>query len=333
MNVYRHSIILFFFSVISCGPKTPDTEELKQKFGDFAGGTIKMLPVDYTQTPINKKIDHHPEDFTFLNEVDIYSMAHLSDGNFVTGFVVKPKTPGNYPCIILNRGGNRELGRLLVATAVEVMAPLAAKGYIVAATNYRGNSGSEGKEEFGGADVNDVLNLINSMSEIESADTSRVGLLGISRGGMMNYLTLKQTKNSNIKTAASIGGITDLGLTIEHHREIGHVADELIPGYKDHILESNIERSANYWVYDLPASVPLLIMHSKMDDHVYYSQALTFADSLEHYGIPYSLMSFENDKHGLVEHKDLVFNTTVTWFNRYVRDGVSFEEVNKRTNY
>ena len=38
---------------------------------------------------------------------------------------------------------------------------------LLIASNYRGNSNSEGKEEFGGADVNDVLNLIPALSQIE----------------------------------------------------------------------------------------------------------------------------------------------------------------------
>ena len=32
--------------------------------------------------------------------------------------------------------------------------------YVVVGSHYRGNKGSEGKEEFGGSDVNDVINLI-----------------------------------------------------------------------------------------------------------------------------------------------------------------------------
>ena len=46
-------------------------------------------------------------------------------------------------------------GQLLVATALTKMGVIAAQGYVVIASNYRGNSNSEGKEEFGGSDVND----------------------------------------------------------------------------------------------------------------------------------------------------------------------------------
>ena len=135
--------------LFSCGSHEQNSEEVKAGFGEFNGSTIKLLPVDYTKTPIYKKIQHHPEDYTYLDKVEIFRMAHMSDGNLVTGLVAVPKEKGNYPCVVFNRGGNREFGRLLVAHGTDILAPIAAKGYIVAASNYRGNSGSEGMEEFG----------------------------------------------------------------------------------------------------------------------------------------------------------------------------------------
>jgi dipeptidyl aminopeptidase/acylaminoacyl peptidase len=324
------AILLFAFFLSSCGPSQPNTEELKSKFGDFNSATIKLLPVDYTKTPIYKKIQHHPEDYTYLDEVEIYRMAHISDGNLVTGFVAMPKKKGNYPCVVFNRGGNREFGRLLVAHGTDILAPIAAKGYIVAASNYRGNSGSEGMEEFGGADVNDVLNLIDSMSELEMADTSRVGLVGVSRGGMMNYIALRKTERQNIKAVASIGGVSDFGLTIEHHPEIDDVASELIPNWHEEREQAIIERSAVQWPQELPADVPLLIMHSKTDAHVYYDQVVHFADSLENHNVPYQLVSYEDDTHGLSNHKKEVFERITSWFDKYVKEEKQFAEVNKR---
>jgi len=73
--------------------------------------------------------------------------------------MAKPKETGNYPCVIYNRGGNRDFGGLLVAHGAITLGKLAKEGYVVIASQYRGNGGSEGQEEFGGKDVNDLFIL------------------------------------------------------------------------------------------------------------------------------------------------------------------------------
>ncbi len=321
--------LLLVFSTITvfyaCGQEQRAPEELRVEYNISDSNTLGLVPVDYTKTPIYKKIKHHEERFTYLDDVEIYSMGYISDGHLVTGFAVVPKKAGNYPCVVFNRGGNRELGKLLVATAVSVMAPIAAEGYVVVATNYRGNSGSEGMEEFGGADVNDVVQLIKSLPQIEKADPSKVGLIGVSRGGMMNYLTLKQDKTLNIKAVATIGGVTDLEKTIEHHPEIEEVAVELIPNYKTSRESALERRSAIHWVDELPQDVPMLILHSKIDDHVVYEQAVNFADSLAHYNMPYQLISFADDNHGLMKNREFVANRILEWFDLYVKEEAEFD--------
>lgn len=311
--------------LVSCTHKTPSAEERKAAFGEFGASTLLWNPVDYMSTPIAKRIQHHSENYQYLDDVEIYSIAHQSDGLFVTGFMVAPKAAGKYPVIIFNRGGNRELGSLITAHAVQIMAPLAAEGYVVLATNYRGNSGSEGREEFGGVDVNDVANLIRSSAEFDKADNSRVGLVGISRGGMMNLLTIKNHPDLNINAVISVGGISDLQMSIEHHPILEEVCGELIPGFSENREAALKSRSANFWVNELPTDVPLLLMHSKTDEHVRYDQVEILADSLGVYGIPYQLQSFENDTHGLTNHREMVQQEVLNWFDQYVKNERQFE--------
>ncbi len=329
MNNLLLSIFTLFF-ILGCSYNKEEAKDVRVKFGAYKNGqTLKWKAVDVTSTPIFKKIKHHPEEYTYLNKVEIYSIGHISDSLLVTGFMVVPKAEGVYPVIIFNRGGNQELGRLLVASAVDIMAPLAAQGYVVLATNYRGNSGGEGKEQFGGIDVNDVINLIKSSSELKKADTSKVGLLGISRGGMMNYLTMKNN-NLPIKAIVNIGGITDLETTIKYHPEIGEVAKELIPGYTLNRDEEVKKRSVVNWVNELSADVPMLLLHSMEDSHVNYRQIPVFADSLDVYNLPYKLISFKHDKHGLINHKNEVRSFVANWFDIYLKEEKPFNEEIKR---
>jgi dipeptidyl aminopeptidase/acylaminoacyl peptidase len=71
-------------------------------------------------------------------------------------------------------------------------------------------------------------------------------------------------------------------------------------------------------------------MHSKTDAHVYYDQVVHFADSLENHNVPYQLVSYEDDTHGLSNHKKEVFERITSWFDKYVKEEKQFAEVNKR---
>ncbi|MES1211213.1 MAG: CocE/NonD family hydrolase, partial [Acidobacteriota bacterium] len=124
------------------------------------------------------------------SQVDCQRIKYMSDGLKVAGFLWKPKdTAGKkLPVLLFNRGGNRDFGKL---TPWEGLHRFAASGFVVIASQYRGNDGGEGREELGGADVRDVLNLIPLAASLEYADLRNVFLYGVSRGGMMTYLALK----------------------------------------------------------------------------------------------------------------------------------------------
>lgn len=312
--------LLAFFT--ACSQPTKHTpEDVRESFGGFdIEEQIKIKAVDVSKTPIYTKVEHHPEDYEFLSEVEIFRMLYNSDGLMVTGFVVKPKdVTEDLPVVIFNRGGNQEYGHLLVAHAVEIFAPLAAQGYIVAGSNYRGNSGSEGKEEFGGADVADVSNLIDALANLEGADNSRVGILGVSRGGMMSYLTMKNETSDRLKCVATLGGITDLEHTIEFHPEIGEVCKWLVPDFESNRTEAIISRSAVYWVDQLSPEVPILILHGTADKSVDYGQIPVFADSLDKNDVPYKLITYVGDNHGCVNHKDEVMGNIKEWMDAHLK--------------
>jgi dipeptidyl aminopeptidase/acylaminoacyl peptidase len=77
----------------------------------------------------------------------------------------------------------------------------------VAASQYRGNAGGEGVEQFGGDDVNDVLSVILLLEQPPRVDPERIGLYGWSRGGMMTYLAL--TRTPRIRAAVIGAGLAD----------------------------------------------------------------------------------------------------------------------------
>lgn len=257
------------------------------------------------------------EEFKYLDSIEVFGITYMSDGLRVQGLMAKPKKAGDYPCIIYNRGGNRDFGGLLVAHGAITLGKIAKEGYVVIASQYRGNAGGEGQEEFGGKDVNDVTILPEVLKEIEGADTEKIGMYGWSRGGMMTLLAL--TKTDKIKVAAVGGALTDL---VNRDREgMEKVYSELIPGYDDNRDKVLTERSAVYWANKLPKDVPILLMHGNADWRVKSTQTLKLALEFEEHRVPYRLKIFEGADHGISEFRSEVDEEVINWFDKYLKNG------------
>jgi dipeptidyl aminopeptidase/acylaminoacyl peptidase len=256
--------------------------------------------------------------YAYLDSIDVYGITYLSDGLKVNGLLVTPKAPGKYPCIIFNRGGNRDFGALTAEVNGIRLGQIAKEGYVVIASQYRGNGGSEGMEQFGGDDVHDVTILPNVLAEVEQADTSRIGMYGWSRGGMMSYIAI--TQMGNLKAAAVGGALADLTIIDREEMET-HVYAELIPNYE---TEKDIQlknRSAVYWVDKFPKDVPILMLHGNADWRVLCNNSLRMAAEFDQYRIPYRLKIFEGGDHGLTEFRDEVNDEVIRWFDRFVKNG------------
>jgi len=284
---------------------------------------IQQQPIeDLTKYPFYQKLvdktgTWKPE-YQYLDSIEIYTITYLSDGLKVNGLMAKPKQEGNFPCIIYNRGGNRDFGQLVVAHGALLLGNLAKEGYVVMASQYRGNGGSEGQEEFGGSDVNDVLILTEVLKEIEGADTERIGMYGWSRGGMMTYLALSKT--DKIKTAVVGGAISDLEAMIEDRPEMETgVLSEVIPQYQNNKALELEKRSAIKWAEKLPENTPLLILHGNADWRVKCDQSIRMALELDKLRKPYRLVIFEGADHGISEHRAEVNDLVSKWFTTYLK--------------
>ena len=103
--------------------------------------------------------------------MDLFSITYLSDGLRVKGYLALPRSAqGALPSVIYNRGGNRDFGALTDVRAMFTCGLIASWGYCAVASQYRGNAGGDGQEEFGGVEVNDILNLIPLLENHSKAD-------------------------------------------------------------------------------------------------------------------------------------------------------------------
>ncbi|MBT1705903.1 alpha/beta hydrolase family protein [Chryseosolibacter indicus] len=262
-----------------------------------------------------------------LDAINIYRIVYLSDGLKVIGFLAEPKKKGKYPCIIANRGGRSNLGLWKPFLVAYYLARMASWGYVVVASQYRGSSdGGEGKDEFGGEDVNDVLNLIPLLKQINTADTTRIGMYGESRGGMMTFQALK--RSCKFKAAVVVAGLVDAFDVIRKRPELEDLTfRSSIPNYdrdRDAALKA---RSALYWSNTLCRTTPLLIMQGSADTRVDASQSLQLVQQLYVQKHPVRFILFEGGDHTISQFETDMLAQCRKHFDYYLRDGRSLPKL------
>lgn len=256
---------------------------------------------------------------TFVAERVVYE----SDGLRVVGFLGYPRSAvgadARLPCIVFNRGGNREYTAITEASFANLARRVAGWGYVVFASNYRGSPGSEGNDEFGGRDVDDVINGLSVLDHVDFADRGRIGMWGHSRGGMMTYLAL--TKTDRIKAAVVGAGITDLARMIALRPEMEtEVAAETVPGWNANRASAIEARSALRFVDRLPRNVPILLIQGTADMRVDPRDSMDMALALYGSGRPFRILMVEGADHAMSERRDVYDEAARSWFDRYVRD-------------
>lgn len=244
-------------------------------------------------------------------------VKYWSDGLKVVAYLYKPVFAGNrkLPAIIFNRGS---LVRGDIAT--EVIAffhRLALEGFVILAPMYRQSAGGEGRDEMGGADLNDLMNVGLLAKSLEFVDTNNLFLYGESRGGMMTYMAIR--KNFPANAAAVFGAFTDLDALIKEHPRVyrPQLLNQLWPDFDSRRNDIAQSRSSIFWPESL--NVPLLIMHGGADESVNPSQSLAMAQKLQGLGKSYELIIYAGDDHVLsnsFRDRDL---RAVAWFKRHLK--------------
>ncbi len=255
------------------------------------------------------------------SDVKLYRICYMSDGLEVIGFLVVPaNVTKKLPILIFNHGGCDNWSRI-DGVLLDYLAQLAIKGqFIVLASQYRGIDGSQGKDEWCGKDVNDVLNLAPLAAHIAMADTSRIVMLGMSRGGAMTYKAIEA--GFPLKAAAVAGGGSDL---IQNYGDRGEgmksVLRNHLQGTPTSAPDAYKSRSALYWPEKI--NVPVLILHGDADDRVSVTEAQKLSAKLDELNKPHKLVVVKNGDHCLRNNEQLRDQMILDWFAKYTSDVVS----------
>lgn len=255
-----------------------------------------------------KKIHAH------LEKVNIYDLTYSSfDKTRVKGFLLLPnQNQKKYPVIIFNRGGNGSYAMVNDQYIVTFLSKIASRGFIVIGSQLRGSDGSEGIDEFGGKDIDDVLSLFNIINSIEMADTTKIAQLGWSRGGITNFQLLKRTKK--IRTTITIAGPSDILKT--KRKEMFEVYKNRIRNYSlDSIYFSN--KISPIFQIDsvLNKKESFLFIHGDQDEKVAVSDSKELYDKTLKNGFKSEFILFENSEHSLFNQFEKLISDIVFWLN------------------
>jgi dipeptidyl aminopeptidase/acylaminoacyl peptidase len=308
----------------ACPPKAVGTYEqyVEAAKGGYArqieaaqgAGARLALPIDYSKSLLSREDFERRKSYS---GVVCQRIKYMSDGLKVVGYIWRPKDVGGrkLPLIIFNHGGNRERSKLTPWMA-DGFYDFVSNGFVVIGSQYRGVDGGEGMEEYGGADVRDVLNLMPLAESLGYVDMNNVFMFGNSRGGMMTYLALKA--GVPVKAAAVTSGVTDLFINAKEHADlVTSIYKELIPDFDKRRDEAMRERSATYWADKINA--PLLIMHGTADGSVGAGGTLALAEKLQELGKTYELIMYSGDGHGLPLNRRDSDRRIVEWFRMYTK--------------
>lgn len=245
----------------------------------------------------------------------VEKIIYMSDNLKVKGYLAYPKTlQEKYPCIIWNRGGYGDKGAIDRFNARGIFGQMASWGYVVFTSQYRGNDGGEGKEEIGGSDVNDILNLIPLAEEFDFTDKNNWGIEGWSRGGMMSYLAL--LKNPNFKCAVLVGAISNFMEYVKPSDNRNSIYKTML-GEKD-FLKKLEERTIINFINNLPR-IPYLLIHGGNDETVPVSQTIEIAKKFSESDIEHHLAILENGDHFLKKHRKEVDQLKKEWYDKYLK--------------
>jgi dipeptidyl aminopeptidase/acylaminoacyl peptidase len=236
-------------------------------------------------------------------------IVYASSGLRIVGYIVRPPDDGPHPVVLWLRGGNRDFGRIHTKTLLDLQV-LADRGFVVIGTQYREAEGGEGKDEFGGRDVHDVLALVPLARDLPGADADRLYVLGGSRGAMQALIAIR--RGLPVRAAVFRGGMFDAVANLEARPDLEQGWAELIPDFATRRDERLAERSPVQWVGE--TRVPMLLLHAELDWRSDPQQARDFAAALKNADIEHRLLWYERDEHQLLFHRPAWLHAAADWF-------------------
>ncbi len=264
-----------------------ESEKLEKLFSEYA--KFYALPddvdlLDITEVLLKSPFVKDSQKQTIQNfNRRIFVFIYPSDGLKIKGLISFVPDPQNHPSLVFLRGGNRIFGIQNPASDLMCLGQ-----YTVISTTYR-DGVSEGTDEFGGDDVNDVKNLMDFIPHLKNKlgvnfQNQKTFLLGGSRGGMQMFLALGrfpelQTRFTKI---ISLSGLLDMRDCIASRSDM----EEMF--ISDFGLEKGVneeewinKRDPILTVNHISKQLPILIIQGTHDNRVSLQEGYNMVNKLQ----------------------------------------------------
>ncbi|MCI3924635.1 prolyl oligopeptidase family serine peptidase [Paenibacillus sp. TRM 82003] len=220
-----------------------------------------------------------------------------------------------FPAFIYCRGGLGAFGRV----RPHWVDAFAARGRVAFAPCYRGNEGGEGRDEFGGADREDVLAAIRLLRALPFvAPDRRAAVMGFSRGAVNAALAAAEAPD-DVGRLILWAGVADLARTYDERVDLRRTLKRLLGGSPAKQPDAFRERSPIALVDRI--ACPVLVIHGTRDEQVDVGHGLAMQQALTARGAPVDLHLYERYGH-LLPH--LVYDAAVDRMYDWIdRDEVS----------
>ena len=249
--------------------------------------------------------------------LEVINIFYKSDKYIVQGYILKKKILSKkIPVIIYCRGGNNSnkyamFGEVSISSLQkkEFIYMAENEKAIIFFPNYRGSSMSEGNDEFGGGDVNDIINLYPIISKYKYCDITKISLYGWSRGGMMAIIVA--TKVDWIKKIILGGTMYSMIKVTKERPDMKKMWDEVF-----HLTKADYKtRAPKYLIDKIPKNISFLILHGSNDTAVDVSHTYLLAKNFQKNNLLYKLIIFPDGDHGLTKYRNDVMREVISFLN------------------
>lgn len=193
-----------------------------------------------------------------------------------------------WPVLIYCRGGIGRVGQV----KTEWLERFSRSGFIVFAPVYRGTEGGEGRDEFGGGDMEDVPAACRLLSSLPFIDTQRMSAMGFSRGSVNAAYAASET--DYIRQLVLWGGVSDLSKTYEERVDLRRMLKRVV-GNPAKVPEAYQARSPIHMAERIHC--PVLIVQGSEDAQVLSSHGLQMYNRLKEAGADVDMHWYENYGH------------------------------------
>jgi len=214
-----------------------------------------------------------------------------------------------WPALIYCRGGIGRVGRV----QTHWLESFARRGYVVFAPFYRGSESGQGRDEFGGQDVEDVTAAFDLVAHLPFADPSAISMMGFSRGAI--NAAKAAVRLPGLRKLVLWGGVSDLAKTYEERPDLRKMLKRVLGGTPQSRPEAYRSRSPICWADEIRC--PVLIIHATEDAQVDFSHGWNLYQKFRQLGADVALHRYDGYGHHMPPD---VHELAITRMFRWIED-------------